>query len=78
MEERVRSLEAQTGAPQQGYAFFSGATRRFEGEGGALGMARGMGRLQDLYRRRVSLETRLAIHRRFLAPFLGQYKPPSA
>jgi glycosyltransferase involved in cell wall biosynthesis/GT2 family glycosyltransferase len=72
MEARIKNLQAKVHAPQAGYAFFSGATRRFEPEGV------GVSRLQSWYRATISLETRLKIHRLFLARFLGPYEPPSA
>jgi glycosyltransferase involved in cell wall biosynthesis/GT2 family glycosyltransferase len=72
MEARIRNLQAKAHAPQAGYSFFSGSSRRFEPEG------QGVSRLQSWYRENVSLETRLKIHRILLARFVGPYEPPSA
>jgi glycosyltransferase involved in cell wall biosynthesis len=71
MQARIKNLTAKASAPQGGYAFFSGASRRFEREGA-------VGRLQAWYRAALPLETRLKIHRVLLARFVGPYEPPSA
>jgi GT2 family glycosyltransferase/glycosyltransferase involved in cell wall biosynthesis len=77
MEARIAELEARAHPPQAKYAFFSGITQRFETD------ANGVGGLRQWYRERVSLETRLKLHQKFIAPLLGQhkatgYKPPPA
>jgi glycosyltransferase involved in cell wall biosynthesis len=73
----LASLSAQAHPPQSRYAFFSGITNKFETD------ANGVGGLRKWYRKRVSLEMRLKLHRMLLAPFVGEYKvnrqpPPSA
>lgn len=72
LEGHIRLLSARSDPPQARFAFFSGARQRFETDG------EGVSRLQALYRRTLSLETRLKIHRIVLAPFLGPYRPPHA
>ena len=75
MESRIKLLTAKLNVPDSGgYSFFSSASKRFEPES----EAKGLGRLQALYREKISLETRLKIHRVLLARFIGPYKPPAA
>jgi glycosyltransferase involved in cell wall biosynthesis/GT2 family glycosyltransferase len=73
METTITALQAKGNAPGAGYAFFSSASQRFEGDAAGLSVSR----LQGWYRATFSLETRLKIHRVFLARFLGDYEPPA-
>ncbi len=68
-ERRVRELSLQAGAPAGNFAFFRGASKEFETPSGAVE------RLREVYRKQVSLESRLKFHRIFLAPF---FRPLSA
>jgi GT2 family glycosyltransferase/glycosyltransferase involved in cell wall biosynthesis len=72
MEKRIKILSAQVDAPKGSYAFFSRSSKRFESDGISVD------RIRAWYRHALSLETRLSIHRIFLAPFVGPYRPPPA
>jgi glycosyltransferase involved in cell wall biosynthesis len=72
MEKRIKILSAKVDAPKGSYAFFSRSNKRFETDGISVD------RLRAWYRHALSLETRLSIHRIFLAPFVGPYRPPPA
>jgi glycosyltransferase involved in cell wall biosynthesis len=72
MEHRIKILSAKVDAPKGSYAFFSRSQKRFETDGMSVD------RLRQWYRHALSLETRLSIHRIFLAPFFGPYRPPPA
>jgi GT2 family glycosyltransferase/glycosyltransferase involved in cell wall biosynthesis len=72
MEQQVRRLAAQVAAPQRRYAFFSRRTNGFEPDHQTIE------RLRQRYRALVPLHVRLELHRIFLAPFVGPYKPPPA
>jgi hypothetical protein len=69
-DKELRRLRAQAAAPLGRYAFFS-AERNAFGPGRTT-----MERLRLLYRELVPIETRLEFHRKFLAPFVGPYRPP--
>jgi glycosyltransferase involved in cell wall biosynthesis len=69
-DKELRRLRAQAAAPMGRYAFFS-AERNAFGPGRTT-----MERLRLLYRELVPIETRLEFHRKFLAPFVGPYRPP--
>jgi hypothetical protein len=69
LEQRVAELTARATAPRDRYAFFSGITQRFETD------SNGAGGLRQWYRDRVSMETRLKLHRMLFAPFVGEHKP---
>ncbi len=71
---RIKALEAKMNAPQAGYSFFTASSKQFEPEGRGISVSR----LQQWYRNTLSMETRLKIHRVFLARFVGPYEPPSA
>jgi glycosyltransferase involved in cell wall biosynthesis len=72
MERQIKALEARLNAPQSGYSLSSKARQKFESEPMSLRVET----LQRWFRSTLSLETRLKIHQKFLAPFVGQYKPP--
>jgi glycosyltransferase involved in cell wall biosynthesis/GT2 family glycosyltransferase len=69
LEQRIAELNARASTPSDRYAFFSGITQRFETD------SNGVGGLRQWYRERISMETRLKLHRMLLAPFVGDYKP---
>lgn len=56
--------------PPGRYAFFSRRTNGFETDPPVVGW------LRQRYREFLPLDTRLKVHRIFLAPFIGEYKPP--
>ena len=68
--KEIRRLAAQVAAPQRRYAFFSRRTNGFEPDHKTIE------RLRQRYRALVPLHVRLELHRIFLAPFVGPYKPP--
>jgi GT2 family glycosyltransferase/glycosyltransferase involved in cell wall biosynthesis len=70
LEGQVAELSVKVNSPRARYAFFSTWTGRFETD------ASGMEGLRKWYREHVSMETRLKLHRLFLAPFFGEYKVP--
>ena len=69
MEKEIRILSSKAHGPRTRFAFFSGAAMNFETEPGMVG------RLRNLYREKVSLETRLKLHEKLLSPFVGPHKP---
>jgi glycosyltransferase involved in cell wall biosynthesis len=70
MKVEIARLSSRLEAPEKPYAFFSGFTGKFESEGAAVG------KLRELYRKALPMETRLKLHKVLLAPFFGDYKPP--
>jgi GT2 family glycosyltransferase len=71
MERELRQLSAKATATRKRFAVFSPYSDAFEPEDGVVG------RLRQLYRSLLPLETRLKFHKIFLAPIIGAYRPPS-
>ena len=71
LQDQVRELSAKADHTTARFAFFDRNGQWIETR------PRHIGPLRSAYRRLVSLETRLKVHRIFLQPFLGPVRPPS-
>ena len=67
--ESVRHLSLKADHTAARFAFFTSSGRRFERDSA-------IERLRTAYRRLLPMEARLKIHRIFLAPIFGPFRPP--